>query len=154
MTKAATHLRLSEDAALVTALAGTALAFSHCAEDEAERWLRALRPHGQVGCVLQALGVGESPLETSGDRRETAAPKAPLGQAAFDRAVLDAERHAIGRGAETIGTADLLIALFGVYGETLDQALDARGTSRREVLDRLEMRDQARTTYPAPPLRS
>ena len=32
------HIPLSEDAALVTALAGTAMAFSHCAEDEAERW--------------------------------------------------------------------------------------------------------------------
>jgi maleate isomerase len=31
--------------------------FAHSAEDEAERWLRALRLHGQVGAALQALGV-------------------------------------------------------------------------------------------------
>ena len=34
---------LSQDAALVVALAGTAMPFAHSAEDEAERWLRALR---------------------------------------------------------------------------------------------------------------
>ena len=58
------HIPLSQDAALVVALAGTAMPFAHSAEDEAERWLRALRLHGQVGAALQALGVGESPLMT------------------------------------------------------------------------------------------
>ena len=43
------HIPLSQDAALVVALAGTAMPFAHSAEDEAERWLRALRLHGQVG---------------------------------------------------------------------------------------------------------
>ena len=33
----------------MVALAGTAMPFAHSAEDEAERWLRALRLHGQVG---------------------------------------------------------------------------------------------------------
>ena len=47
------------------ALAGTAMPFAHSAEDEAERWLRALRLHGRVGATLQALGVGEAPLMTS-----------------------------------------------------------------------------------------
>lgn len=55
------NIQLSQDAALVAALAGTAMSFSHSAEDQAERWLRALRLHGQVGCALQALGVGEAP---------------------------------------------------------------------------------------------
>ena len=32
----------------MVALAGTAMPFAHSAEDEAERWLRALRLHGQV----------------------------------------------------------------------------------------------------------
>ena len=50
------HIPLSQDAALVVALAGTAMPFAHSAEDEAERWLRALRLHGQVGATLQALG--------------------------------------------------------------------------------------------------
>src|SRR6185503_21331970 len=58
------HIPLSQDAALVVALAGTAIPFAHSAEDEAERWLRAMRLHGQVGSILQALGVGEAPLMT------------------------------------------------------------------------------------------
>src|SRR4029079_12272312 len=53
------HIPLSQDAALVVALAGTAIPFAHSAEDEAERWLRAMRLHGQVGSILQALGVGQ-----------------------------------------------------------------------------------------------
>src|SRR5215210_7548413 len=61
------NIPLSQDAALVTALAGTAMPFAHSAEDEAERWLRALRLHGHVGSALQALGVGEAPLMTGSD---------------------------------------------------------------------------------------
>src|SRR5690606_24386934 len=53
---------LSQDAALVVALAGTAMPFAHSREDEAERWLRTLRLHGTVGATLQALGVGEASL--------------------------------------------------------------------------------------------
>ena len=41
------HIPLSQDAALVVALAGTAIPFAHSAEDEAERWLRAMRLHGR-----------------------------------------------------------------------------------------------------------
>ena len=41
------HIPLSQDAALVVALAGTAMPFAHSAEDEAERWLRALRLHAR-----------------------------------------------------------------------------------------------------------
>jgi hypothetical protein len=51
-------------------VAATAMPFTHSAADEAERWLPALRLHGQVGSVLQALGVGEAPLviETEQER--------------------------------------------------------------------------------------
>jgi hypothetical protein len=134
------HIPLSEDAALVTALAGTAMAFSHCAEDEAERWLRALRLHGQVGTALQALGVGEAPLETEtapSDVCDDPASHPPLGAPAIDRAVHAAERRAVQRRAEAVGTADLLLALLDVYGEPLDQALAVRGATRDEVIERL-----------------
>jgi hypothetical protein len=133
------HIPLSEDAALVTALAGTAMAFSHCAEDEAERWLRALRLHGQVGSALQALGVGEAPLEGGAgvDVCEQPSSTPPLGEPAVDRTVREAERRAIARGAAAVGTADLLLALLDVYGEPIDQALGARGASRDEVIERL-----------------
>ena len=133
------HIPLSEDAALVTALAGTAMAFSQCAEDEAERWLRALRLHGQVGCALQALGVGEAPLESrrSEDACDEPAVSPPLGDSAVDRTVREAERRAIERGAEAIGTADLLLALLDVYGDPMNHALELRGTTDDEVIERL-----------------
>jgi hypothetical protein len=132
------HIPLSEDAALVTALAGTAMAFSHCAEDEAERWLRALRLHGDVGRALQAIGVGEAPLEGSAaEPCDEPASSPPLGQRALDRTVIEAERRAIERGAEAVGTADLLVALLAVYGEPIDHALELRGATRTEVLDQL-----------------
>lgn len=135
------HIPLSEDAALVTALAGTAMPFSHCAEDEAERWLRALRLHGQVGSVLQALGVGEAPLQTNDDACEEPGATPPLGAPALDRAMEEAEHHAAVRGAESIGTQELLLALLDVYGELLDRALQVRGTTRDEVLERLDELD-------------
>jgi ATP-dependent Clp protease ATP-binding subunit ClpA len=133
------HIPLSEDAALVTALAGTAMAFSHCAEDEAERWLRALRLHGQVGSALQALGVGEAPLESDAadDACEEPTSHPPLGEPALDRTVREAERRAVERHAEAVGTADLLLALLDVYGDPMDQALESRGATRDEVIERL-----------------
>jgi hypothetical protein len=132
------HMPLSDDAALVTALAGTAMAFSHCAEDEAERWLRALRLHGQVGSALQALGVGEAPLETTAEGvcdEPGSAP--PLGQDALDRAIREAEQRAAERGADAVCTPDLLLALLDVYGQPMDRALELRGATRAEVLERL-----------------
>jgi hypothetical protein len=135
--EASTHIPLSEDVALVAALAGTAMAFSHCVEDEAERWIRALRLQGQVGCVLQALGVGEAALETTGDLCEQPESVPPLGQDALDSTMRAAEQRAAGRGAETVATPDLLAALFDVYGDAMDRALRVRGTSHEEVLERL-----------------
>jgi hypothetical protein len=133
------HMPLSDDAALVTALAGTAMPFSHCAEDEAERWLRALRLHGQVGTALQALGVGEAPLETTVEQEVCDEPGSapPLGQDALDRAIREAEQHAAERGADAVCTPDLLRALLDVYGQPMDRALELRGATRAEVLERL-----------------
>ena len=132
------HIPLSEDAALVTALAGTAMAFSNCAEDEAERWLRALRLHGQVGCALQALGVGEAPLAAEAEEGcEEPASTPPLGELALGRTVREAERRALERRAAAVGTADLLLALLDVYGKSIDHALELRGATRDEVIERL-----------------
>lgn len=135
--EASTHIPLSEEAALVTALASTAMPFSHCAEDEAERWLRVLRLHGDVGRVLQAVGVGEAPLETTTEICAEPTSTPPMGRQAFDEAVREAERHAVSRSASSVETSDLLLALFDVYGDKLDHALETRGASRAEVLERL-----------------
>src|SRR5271156_2921548 len=53
---------LAPDAAMVLGIAATALPFARTPEDEAERWLRLLRLHGEVGTALQALGVSEVPI--------------------------------------------------------------------------------------------
>jgi hypothetical protein len=133
-----THIPLSQDAALVVALAGTALPFAHSAEDEAERWLRAMRLHGQVGKVLQALGVGEAPLMTESEGPEGESHETPpIGPNVLDDVAQRAGRFALERDAETAGTADLLRAVLDVYGELFERALYVRGTSREELIEHL-----------------
>jgi hypothetical protein len=132
------QIPLSQDAALVVALAGTALPFAHSAEDEAERWLRAMRLHGQVGKVLQALGVGEAPLTTEsegpvGDSHDNA----PIGPQVLDEVARRAGSVAAERDSETAGTTDLLFAVLDVYDQLFDRALYVRGTSRDELLEHL-----------------
>lgn len=132
------QIPLSQDAALVVALAGTAMAFSHSAEDEAERWLRTLRLHGQVGTALQALGVGEAPLMT-GSEPIDGEPRGsePLGRDAVEEVTRRAGILADARSSETVGTPDILFAVLDLYGRLFDRALYLRGTSREELLERL-----------------
>jgi hypothetical protein len=131
------NIPLSQDAALVVALAGTAMPFAHSAEDEAERWLRALRLQGQVGVALQGLGVGESPLMTGSDHEPDGPGTPPLGADVLDEVTRRAGEFAAGRQAATIGTADLLFAVLDVYGKLFDRVLYLRGTSRDELVERL-----------------
>jgi hypothetical protein len=127
---------LSQDAAIVLALAQTAVPFSTSREDEAERWVRVLRMHGQVGAALQALGVGEAPLQTHAGPR----PIRLLRHASM-RAVEDVEQRAIwftrARGAGLVSTADVLFAILDLYGQVFDRALYVRGVMRDELLERL-----------------
>jgi hypothetical protein len=148
LTQQQHHIPLSQDAALVVALAGTALPFAHSAEDEAERWLRAMRLHGQVGKVLQALGVGEAPLttESEGPRgHEHDTP--PIGPDVLDDVAHRAGRVAYERDAETASTADLLHAVLEVYGELFERALYVRGTSRDELIEHLGDAHPARSSH-------
>lgn len=128
---------MSQDAALVVALAGTAMPFAHSREDEAERWLRTMRLHGQVGATLQALGVGEAPLMTGSEPPYPPQGTPPLGATALDMVTERATELAIARRAENITTADLLFAVMDVYGKLFDRALYLRGTSREELSERL-----------------
>jgi hypothetical protein len=137
------HIPLSQDAALVVALAGTAMPFAHSAEDEAERWLRALRLHGQVGSALQALGVGEAPLMTSSDPEPDGPGTPPMGADVLDEVTHRAGDFAAGREAETVGTPDLLFAVLEVYGKLFDRVLYLRGTGREELVERLAGATQA-----------
>ena len=128
----------SQDAAIVLALAGTAVPFACSPEDEAERWVRVLRLHGQVGSTLQSLGVGEAPLETTAQP----APAQGLRRRTHGVDIVEvvstrAHEFATGRGASAVCTVDVLFALFAVYGRTFDRALYIRGTSREELVERL-----------------
>ena len=144
MTNEPRHIPLSQDAALVVALAGTAIPFAHSAEDEAERWLRALRLHGQVGNCLQALGVGESPLMTGSEPPDTdAGGTDPLGPDVVERVARKAQDFAAGRDGDAVCTADLLFAVMDCYGKLFDRALYLRGTSRDELVERLSSADRA-----------
>ncbi|HEX4720093.1 MAG TPA: hypothetical protein VH300_16330 [Thermoleophilaceae bacterium] len=129
-------VKLSQDAAIVLSLAGTAMPFAHSREDEAERWLRVLRMHGRVGEVLQALGVPEAPLMT----HARPAPSLSTGQRVGD-AVNEICRRAVRlanvRSADRVATLDILFAVLATYGPAFDRALYVRGTSRDELLERL-----------------
>jgi len=139
------HIPLSQDAALVVALAGTAIPFAHSAEDEAERWLRAMRLHGQVGSILQALGVGEAPLMTGSEHEHSEGHGTPnLGPDVLDDVTQRATQFAIAREAENVGTPDILFAVLDVYDKLFDRALYLRGTSREELVERLTSSAAAR----------
>ena len=129
-------MKLSQDAAIVLGLAATAMDFAHSREDEAERWLRVLRLHGRVGEALQALGVSEAPLMTAA--RPVSFPTAGGSREdPVDVVCKRAEWFAGLRGADRVGTLDVLFAVFQTYENTFDRALYIRGTSREELLDRL-----------------
>ena len=139
------HIPLSQDAALVVALAGPAIPFAHSAEDEAERWLRAMRLHGQVGSILQALGVGEAPLMTGSEHEHSEGHGTPnLGPNVLEQVTECAEQFAVAREAETVGTPDILFAVLDVYDKLFDRALYLRGTSREELVERLTASAAAR----------
>jgi hypothetical protein len=126
---------LAPDAALVLGIAATAIPFARTPEDEAERWLRVLRLHGEVGATLQALGVSEGSLSRNGAHPEPAA----AGREGDVIALVGerAARLARERDAECVGTRELLLAVLDVYGDVFESTLRAHGTDSGEVLERL-----------------
>jgi hypothetical protein len=144
------NVGLSQDAAIVLALAETAIPFAISPEDEAERWVRLLRLHGQVGGALQALGVGEAPLSTMAVPQAVRVLRSrPLGQDPVADVTQAARRLAGRRGARSAATVDVLFAVIGVYGRTFDRALYIRGTSVEELLGRLAASPVETTVAPA-----
>ena len=144
---------LSQDAAIVLALADTAVPFACSIEDEAERWVRVLRLHGQVGRALQALGVGEAPLETAAQPRAVRLlGRRDRGENVVEIVADRARELARFRGAEVIATIDVLFAVLDVYDRALDRALYIRGTTREELMERLAAQaTPAPQDVPAPP---
>jgi hypothetical protein len=126
------------DAALVLGMASTALPFAGSRAEEAERWLRILRLHGEAGVALQALGVSEAPLEGAGERADAPRPVAGDDRVAEVGSV--AAQVAERREAAAVGSEDVLVAVMDVYGEDFERVLQVHGTDRSEVLERLGMR--------------
>jgi hypothetical protein len=129
---------LDPDTAIVLGIASTALPFACTPEDAAERWLRVLRLHGDAGAALQALGVSEGPLREP-DEQEGGWAASP---SADDRDVLArvieyAVHRADRRGAAGVATSDVLMAVMDVYGADFERVLQAHGTDRDEVIERL-----------------
>ena len=128
---------LSPDAAMVLGIASTAMPFARTREDEAERWLRVLRMHGEVGMALQALGVAEGPLQP----HEVAEHSASTDISDHDeiRCVTEQAAHiAAEREARRgIATTDLLLAVMRVYGSDFDRVLEAHGTNCDELIEQL-----------------
>ncbi len=132
---------LAPDAAMVLGIAATAIPFARTPEDEAERWLRLLRLHGEVGAVLQAIGVSEDSIREHAERVDRA-DAGPVDQDVESRDVIArvGERASLiahARGAGGVGTTDLLMAVLEVYGTVFERALRAHGTDVEEVLERL-----------------
>src|SRR3954447_12506033 len=119
--------KLAPDAAMVLGIAATAIPFARTPEDQAERWLRVLRLHGEVGSVLQALGVSEVPLTDDRDAagkgmagERVAAAGDPEGRDVIALVSECAARIALEREELGIGTTDVLLAVMRVYGTVFE----------------------------------
>jgi hypothetical protein len=128
---------LAPDAAMVLGIASTAMPFARNREAEAERWLRLLRLHGEVGIALQALGVSETSLPLPPADHQADRPDEMGDLDAVDAVTENTVRIARERGANGVATTDVLMAVMHVYGKDFDRVLLAHGTDRDEVLERL-----------------
>jgi hypothetical protein len=164
---------LAPDAAMVLGIASTAMPFACDREAEAERWLRLLRLHGEVGIALQALGVSEMAMPLPGDEPEGERHERGGQHEAGDQHEAgerhEGERHEAGRGSDVdpveavtehtvriarergahgVATTDVLMAVMHVYGEEFDRVLRSHGTDREELLERLGSLDVEPARFP------
>jgi len=136
---------LAPDAAMVLGIAATAIPFARTPQDEAERWLRLLRLHGEVGATLQALGVSEESMRIHAERVDQQASQPSRDVDNRDVIARVGERASLiaqARGVGGVGTTDLLMAVLEVYGNVFERALRAHGTDAEEVLERLNATSQ------------
>jgi hypothetical protein len=141
-----TTIRLSQDAAIVLGLARTAVPFAGSRDDEAERWVRVMRMHGQVGLAMQALGVGEAPLESPAVPRAVRVLHERDTQGrVVEEVSARAMQLAAERRAQLVSTVDIFFAVLDLYGTSFERALYARGTTRLEMIQEL-----CRDGFPVP----
>lgn len=130
------NLPLTADAALMLGIVSTAMPFAHSAEDQAERWLRALRNHGESGALLASLGVREGALadpDSDGHRGSLAARDTDAVASVTERA----RSLAAARRSPKLATIDVLRAVVEVYGATFHRVLAAHGVDPAELSARL-----------------
>lgn len=132
------------DAALLLGIAGTAMPFAQSFDEQADRWLRALRRHGEAGAVLASLGVTEGPVARVEDGRE-AGPRRAGDKDALALVTEHAGQIAVERGASKLATTDVLRAVIQVYGETFERTVSAHGVNIDELVARLEKIEPAET---------
>jgi len=128
---------LTADAALLLGIAATAMPFAQSLDEQAERWLRALRRHGEAGAVLASLGVQEVPVSRLEEGREL------LGYGEPDPVMIVTEHAgqlAAARGATKLATTDVLQAVIDVYGSTFARVLAAHDVELDELSARLASR--------------
>jgi hypothetical protein len=134
---------LAPDATMVLGIAATAMPFVRTPEAEAERWLRILRLHGEAGAALQALGVSDEPIADTGEEAHAGGAHATAGGGEDRDAVTlvadGAADCARQRGAATVATTDVLLAVMDVYGEDFDRVLRTHGAEREELLELLSV---------------
>jgi hypothetical protein len=129
---------------MVLGIASTAMPFARTPGDAAERWLRILRSHGEVGDALRSLGVSEGSLTPRvEDNRERGDRSSIDDRDAVAQVTEQAVRIAGERGADGVATTDVLMAVMRVYGADFDRVLQAHGTNCDEVIERLGAREAA-----------
>lgn len=130
---------LAPDAAVVLGIATTAMPFARTRAQQAERWLRVLLLHGEVGVVLRGLGVTEAAEPTADDPAAAASsdPATAPEPDVIARITEDAGRVAHQRGASSVATTDLLLAVMHAYGADFNRVLMAHGTTADELIERL-----------------
>ena len=129
---AGSRIGLTADAELVLGLLATALPFAESRAAEAERWLRVLRSHGDTARILREIGVSEAPSRDAGSPAPSQGAEGP-GQGNQDptqHVIEQATALARERGANLIGTLELLAAVMQAYGEDFDEVLHSHGTNR------------------------
>ncbi len=127
------------DASMVIGMASTAIPFARSREDQAERWLRILRMHGEAGIALHELGVSEGPAAGEQAHHEADSSQPPAEENVVDHVGQAAARAAEERGSHAVQTRDVLVAVMEVYGEDFDHVLSVHGTDRSEVVQRLSL---------------
>ncbi|HEY2652669.1 MAG TPA: STAS domain-containing protein [Solirubrobacteraceae bacterium] len=138
---------LTADAALLLGITATAMPFAQSPEEQAERWLRALRRHGEAGAVLASVGVQEGPVSRPGDAGP-AESSGPFDTEAVEIVTEHAGRIAAARGAAKLATSDVLRAVIDVYGETFERVIGAHGVKLGELVERLGSSEPAESEAP------